>query len=295
MEPWNTQKLLRWLPAAAIALGLTLRMEYNAIWFIQPALMIIMFATFLETGNEIWQKISRYHFLLVSFQVSFAAITFVVLKNISLEIASAGLILVLAPTAVSAGAVAKGLNLPQGLVAASTLVTNLFTCITFPLVPMIVGYDAPTLSNILVPLSRIGVTILIPLLLAQIILKFSASGIQWVHSTSWKFVIRFIWSAILFVSAAKVGHWYAGAAFMGVSSYLWPPLLALFIFMLQALVGYGARKDHRYESLLSFAHTNSGIAILLVIDLFPASTIAAILAYALIQNVYFSILMGRTT
>ena len=287
--------ILRWLPAIAIALGLLIRMEYYAIWFIQPALMLIMFATFLETRNEIWSRISSYHGILLTFQVGFAAVVFLSLRNISLEVASAGLMLVLAPTAVSSAAVAKGLDLPQGLVAASTLVTNLFTCITFPLVPMVAGYGEPSISSILGPLSRIGVTIIVPFLLATILGKVSKSEADWFKTGWWRMLVRFIWAAILFISASKVGVWYTTSTELTGMSYIWPPALAIIIFVIQASVGYRARQDRRFESLLSYAHMNSGIAILLVIDIFPASTIAAILAYALIQNIYFSILMGRKT
>lgn len=289
------QNTLRWLPAIAIGLGLVIRMEYNAIWFIQPSLMFIMFATFLETRDEIWQHISRYHSMLLTFQLSFAAVVYLSLRMISPEIGAAGLMLVLAPTAVSAAAVAKGLDIPQGLVASSTLVTNLFTCITFPLVPMVVGYGEPNLASFLGPLSRIGVTIIVPFLLASLLARVTDQEITWFRSSLWKWLVRFIWSAILFVSASKVGLWYTTNTQLSGMSYIWPPLLAIVIFIIQALVGYYARKDRRIESLLSFAHMNSGIAILLVIDIFPASTIAAILAYALVQNVYFSVLMGRKT
>lgn len=289
------QNTLRWLPAIAIALGLIIRPEYNAIWFIQPSLMFIMFATFLETRNEIWQHISRYHIVLLLIQISFASVTFLSLRLISPEIGAAGIMLVLAPTAVSAAAVAKGLQIGQGLVAASTLVTNLFTCITFPLVPLVVGYGEPNLASIVGPLSRIGVTIIIPFLLATLLARISKTQIQWFKTSAWKWIVRFIWSSILFISAAKVGLWYTTNPHLSGMSFIWPPLLAAGIFVIQATIGYHIRSDRRFESLLSYAHINSGIAILLVIDIFPASTIAAILAYALIQNVYFSVLMGKKT
>lgn len=285
--------ILRWLPAISIGLGLLVRMEYNAIWFIQPSLMFIMFSAFLETRNEIWQHISKYHVFLLTFQICFAGVTFLTLRMVSPEIGAAGLMVALAPTAVSGAAVAKGLSVGQGLVASSTLVTNLFTCITFPLVPLIVGYGEADLSSVLGPLFRIGVTIIVPFVLATILLRITETEIRWFKSSAWKWVVRLIWSAILFVSASKVGLWYTAHTYLSGMSYLWPPLLALMIFIIQAIVGYNARKDRRFESLLSFAHINSGIAILLVIDIFPASTIAAILAYALVQNIYFSILMGQ--
>ncbi len=238
---------------------------------------------------------SKFHLYVILGQVSLALIIFFLLKSISLEVAAAGLVIAISPTAVSAGAVASGLHVKMSHIMSMIVVSNLFACITFSIIPLLIGNDSYSFISTLEPFKIVSITVVVPFLVSKIWLRYGHFSPDWKPNTYVNILIRFLWATILGVSASKVGQWYFENTQAGLSDLIWPVLLGVGIFAIFALVGYFVPREHRLRSLISFSHKNSGLALLLIINTFPMSAVAVILSYSLSQNVLFSVLMGRTT
>ena len=286
--------LFRWLPALAILFGLISRVGTDATWLIQPSLMLIMFNTFVESKAEIWTQLKKTHLYLLLGQVGVAMGIFVLLNQFSLEIAAAGLVIALSPTAVSAGAIATGLRLNIQHIMSVIVVSNLFACITFSIIPTVIGDDSYSFISTLEPFRIVGITVIIPFLISKILLQIKGFSIEGKVRMYGTIFIRFLWAAILGVSASRVGDWYVENPQLELFDLAWPLMLGIGTFALFAVIGYYFAPDRKMESLVSFSHKNSGLALLLIINTFPISAVAVILSYSLTQNVFFSLLIGRT-
>ncbi|MBT3576051.1 MAG: hypothetical protein HOG67_05190 [Candidatus Marinimicrobia bacterium] len=293
MMSWiNT--IFRWLPALAIGIGLITRLGAEFTWLIQPSLMVIIFHTFIDSRAQIWKNVSKFHLYVILGQVSIAIGIFFLLNLFSLEVAAAGLVIALAPTAVSAGTVASGLRVNLSHVMSVIVVTNLFACITFSIIPPLIGNDSYSFTSTLEPFRIVGMTVVIPLIVSKILLRYGRFSGDWKPKKYVGFAIRFLWAAILGVSASKVGVWYFENTQAGLADLAWPLLLGVGIFTIFATVGYYLPQESKLGSLISFSHKNSGLALLLIINTFPMSAVAVILSYSLSQNIFFSMLIGRT-
>jgi|GEM_PF-418979 len=291
MKRMNT--FFRWLPAFAILFGLITRVGSDATWLIQPSLMLIMFNTFIESKAEIWKQLKKFHLYLILGQVSIAIGIFLFLNQFSLEIAAAGLVIALSPTAVSAGAIASGLRLNISHVMSVIVVSNLFACFTFSIIPTVIGDDSYSFASAMEPFRIVGITVIIPFLISKVLLRFQGFSIEGKPRRYGSIFIRFLWAAILGVSASKVGVWYFENTQLDFFDLAWPLMLGMGTFSIFAVVGYYFSRDNKMESLISFSHKNSGLALLLIINTFPMSAVAVILSYSLTQNIFFSMLIGR--
>ncbi len=285
--------LFRWLPALAILFGLISRIGSDVTWLIQPSLMFIMFNTFVESKAELWSQLKKTHLFLILGQVIVALGIFVFLNQFSLEIAVAGLIIALTPTAVSAGAIASGLRLNMGHVMSVIVVSNLFACLTFSIIPTLIGDDSYSFASSLEPFRIVGITVIIPFMVSKILLRINGFSIEGKTREYGTVFIRFLWAAILGVSASRVGDWYFENFQLGWFDLTWPIMLGMGTFALFAIMGYYFSSDRRMEALVTFSHKNTGLALLLIINTFPISAVAVILSYSLTQNVFFSLLIGR--
>ncbi|NQV41900.1 MAG: hypothetical protein HQ506_06055 [Candidatus Marinimicrobia bacterium] len=285
--------LFRWLPALAIVFGLTTRLGAEATWLIQPSLMVIVFHTFIESRAQIWKYLSKFHLYVILGQVSIGIGIFFILNLISLEVAAAGLVIALSPTAVSAGAVASGLRVNISHVMSVIVVSNLFACLTFSLIPPLIGNDSYSFTSALEPFRIVGITVVVPFIISKIWLRYGGISGDWKPKSYVGISVRFLWASILGVSASKVGVWYFENTQSGLGELAWPLLLGIGIFALFAIVGYYLPREKKVGSLISFSHKNSGLALLLIINTFPMSAVAVILSYSLSQNIFFSMLIGR--
>ena len=134
--------IFRWLPALAIGFGLITKLGAELTWLIQPSLMVIIFHTFIESRAQIWKYLSKFHLYVILGQVSIAIGIFFLLSFFSLEVAAAGLVIALSPTAISAGAVASGLRVNISHVMSMIVLSNLFACLTFSIIPPLIGNDS---------------------------------------------------------------------------------------------------------------------------------------------------------
>jgi hypothetical protein len=284
----------RWLPTLAIFFGLITRIGAETTWLIQPILMVIIFHTFIESRAEIWKNLSKFQFYVVLGQATIAIAIFFLLKSLSLEVAAAGLVIAISPTAVSAGAVASGLRVNISHIMSMIVVSNLFACLTFSIIPLLIGNDSYSFNSTLEPFKIVGITVVVPLLISKTWLRYGQFSPDWKPNRYAGIIVRFLWAAILGVSASKVGVWYFENAGSGLTDLIWPLLLGMSIFVLFALVGYHLPQENKMRSLISFSHKNSGLALLLIINTFPMSAVAVILSYSFSQNVFFSILVGST-
>lgn len=264
-------------------------------WIIQPSLMLIIFHTFIESKARIWKHLSKFHLYVILGQVSIAFLIFFILKMFSIEVAAAGLVIALSPTAVAAGAIATGFRLNISNIMSMIVASNLTACLTFSIIPPLLGNESYSFSSAWEPFRIVGITIVIPFLISKALFHFGRFSGEWNPSRYMSIIVRLLWAAILGVSASKVGRWYSDNSEISWGDLLWPLLLGMGIFTLFALVGYYAQKEHKMESLISFSHKNTGLALLLVINTFPMSAVAVILSYSLSQNIFFSVLLGRNT
>lgn len=286
--------LFRWLPALAIFFGLTTRIGAEATWLIQPSLMVIIFHTFIESKAQIWKNLSMFHLYVILGQVSIAILIFFLLKFISLEVAAAGLVIALSPTAVSAGAVASGLRVNMSHVMSVIVVSNLFACLTFLIIPPLIANDSYSFMSTFEPIRIVGITVVIPFIISKIMLRYGRFSGEWKPKKIAGIIVRLLWASILGVSASKVGVWYFESTQSALVDLIWPLLLGMGIFTLFAVAGYHIPRENKMSSLISFSHKNSGLALLLIINTFPMSAVAVILSYSLSQNIFFSMLIGRT-
>ncbi|NQT62109.1 MAG: hypothetical protein HQ556_04045 [Candidatus Marinimicrobia bacterium] len=285
--------IYRWLPALAIVFGLITRLGAETTWLIQPTLMVIIFHTFIESRAQIWKYLSKFHLYVILGQVSIAICIFFLLNLISLEVAAAGLVIALSPTAVSAGAVASGLRINVSHVMSVIVVSNLFACLTFSIIPPLIGNDSYSFTSTMEPFRIVGITVVIPFIISKILLRYGRFSGDWKPKKYVDISVRFLWAAILGVSASKVGVWYFENTRSGLVDLAWPLLLGMGIFAIFASVGYYVPREKNMGSLISFSHKNSGLALLLIINSFPMSAVAVILSYSLSQNIFFSMLIGR--
>lgn len=286
--------MFRWLPAIAIAFGLVTRVGAEMTWLIQPSLMFIIFHTFIESRARIWKNLSRFHLYVIVGQVSIAFGIFFLLRFISIEVAAAGLVIALSPTAVAAGAVATGLRLNINHVMSMIVVSNLAACLTFSIIPPLMGNESYSFASVWEPFRIVGITIVIPFLVSKALLHLGNFSEEWSPHKIVNISVRFLWAAILGVSASKVGVWYFEGFQTSLGDLVWPLFLGMGIFFIFATVGYYAQNENRLGSLISFSHKNSGLALLLIINTFPMSAVAVILSYSLTQNIFFSMLIGRS-
>ena len=285
--------IYRWLPALAIVFGLITRIGAEATWLIQPSLIVIIFYTFIESRAQIWENLSNFHVYLILGQVSIAMGIFFLLNLISLEVAAAGLVIALSPTAVSAGAVASGLRVNINHVMSVIVVSNLFACLTFSIIPPLIGNDSYSFTSTMEPFRIVGFTVVIPLIISKLLLRYGRFSGDWKPNKHVGISVRFLWAAILGVSASKVGVWYFENTGSGLVDLAWPLLLGMGIFAIFATLGFYFPRENKMGSLISFSHKNSGLALLLIIHTFPMSAVAVILSYSLSQNIFFSMLVGR--
>ncbi|MBC8375829.1 MAG: hypothetical protein H8E26_07260 [FCB group bacterium] len=288
-----TKTLFRWLPALAILFGLITRFGAENTWLIQPSLMVIIFYTFIESRAQIWKNLSKFHLYVILGQVSIAIGIFFLLNLISVEVAAAGLVIALSPTAVSAGAVASGLRVNMSHIMSVIVVSNLFACFTFSIIPPLIGNDSYSFTSTMEPFRIVGITVVIPFIISKIWLRYGRFSGDWKPKQYVGIFVRILWAAILGVSASKVGVWYFENTRSGLIDLAWPLLLGMGIFAIFAAIGYYIPREKKIGSLISFSHKNSGLALLLIINTFPMSAVAVILSYSLAQNIFFSMLIGR--
>ena len=104
----------------------------------------------------------------------------------------------------------------------------------------------------------------------------------------WRIAVRLLWAAILWSSASRVGGWREGSE-GAWGDRLSPLLLAIVAFAILQATSRLAGAARRVEASICYGHKNSGLALMLTIDLALPFVVAALVAYSLVQNLFFSL------
>lgn len=285
--------LLRWLPSIAILIGLISQVGYNTTWIIQPCLALIMLSAFIETRGLAAIKINIPQIRLILVQASLGLMFFFLFSFVYEPLAFAVLILAITPTAVSSVAVATSLDADVSIVATSVVLTNLSALVLFPLSHFFLSSEASISIDWIETFQLLTNTILIPLLISLVFLKFFGRYTTIFKTRVWHISIRLIWTIILGVSASRISHWYTSVESLFTIEILLPMVTALIGFLLFIAIAKILIKQDKLEAKIYGTQKNTGLALLFTISLHLQPAAALILSYALIQNLYFSYLTSR--
>jgi predicted Na+-dependent transporter len=284
---------MRWLPALAILLGVLTRFGDDQTWVIHPCLALIMLAAFLERQQMEKVDLRSFVLSLLALQVGTGSAAFLILGLWDTTLAATVLVLALTPTALSAAAVASGAHADTRVVTSVITANNVVAALSLPLAFALFGAGPQAAAAPLKPALLVGSTVVVPLLVARLLHRVYPASRGWAGGTAVRAVMRVLWAIILYVSASKVGDWYATLTYENYAQYALPALVAAIAFGFFALVGYSTQRHRRLEALICFSHKNSGLALLLVLETLPLQVAAAILCYSLVQNAYFALFLSR--
>ncbi|HMB93675.1 MAG TPA: hypothetical protein VKP65_22680 [Rhodothermales bacterium] len=286
---------MRWLPALAILFGVLTRFGADQTWVIHPCLALIMLAAFLERKQVEKLNLRSFVLSLLALQVGAGSVAYLILGLWDATLAATVLVLALTPTALSAAAVASGAHADTRVVTSVITANNVVAALSLPLAFALAGTGLQATVAPFEPALLVGSTVGVPLLVAGLVHRVYPASRGWAGGTAIRAAMRMLWAIILYVSASKVGDWYATLSYADATQYALPALVAVLAFGFFALIGYSTQRHRRLEALICFSHKNSGLALLLVLETLPLQVAAAILCYSLVQNAYFALFLSRGT
>lgn len=282
------ERILRWLPTVAIVVGLATRSGAEATWLIRPCLTLIMLGAFVETRALGGWRPDSFLWVLLTCQVALGAGSWLALHDALPTVASAALILALTPTAVSAAAVASAAGADGSRVTSTIAASNLAACVTFPVALALTRPTSLDVGALAGPAVLVGATVVLPFAAALAICRFFPGSWNGSRHVGWRAGMRLLWAAILWTSASKVGTWGELTSGGSLPQRVSPLLLAVVAFVVFQAASRSAGAARRTEASICYGHKNSGLALLLTVDVFPIFVVATLVAYSLVQNVYFS-------
>ena len=188
------------LPVIAILLGILFPQAGSYSFLLKPLLMFILFFPFLEL------KITTFHkstIWIIIANIALAITAYFLLLPFNSDLAFVSFITAIAPTAISAPAVASFLALDVEYVTLSTILTNSVIALTLPFLLPLLTHEANSLSTPEMLLSILGL-FLIPLLCALTLKILPPQILNFFVKI--KIISFYAWAVVLFIAGAKASH-----------------------------------------------------------------------------------------
>ncbi|NET34166.1 MAG: hypothetical protein F6K19_19440 [Cyanothece sp. SIO1E1] len=286
--------LFRWLPIVAVGIGLAFPFAAGAGWIMRPSLILIMLGAFLQTQALQGWKPTGFLWRVIAWQLLSVALAYPCFRWISPVVGESILVLLITPIAATATAIASSAQFNMCVVTSTVVTSNLLAIVTFPLVVLGMA-TAPEiqLQSFIAPAKLVGITVLAPFAVASAVFQMRLLPGKRATKVITN-LMRLAWAIILVVSISRVSKWTRLEVMDDlVSTVLVPFGIAFATFAFSALSGLAISRRHRLEGMLCFSHKNTGLAILLAIETFSDQVSTAIIAYTLVQNVFFAIVQAR--
>jgi BASS family bile acid:Na+ symporter len=188
------------LPVIAIVLGILFPQVGSYSFLIKPLLMFIIFFPFLELKIKTFYKSTLW---IVIANIAIPTAAYLLLLPFNSDLAFVSFITAIAPTAISAPAVAGFLALDVEYVTLSTILTNSVIALTLPFLLPILTHEVNSLSAPEILLSILGL-FLIPLLVARTIIILKPHILK--PALKFKILSFYAWAVVLFIAGAKASH-----------------------------------------------------------------------------------------
>jgi BASS family bile acid:Na+ symporter len=188
------------LPVIAIVIGILFPQAGSYSFLIKPLLMFILFFPFLELKVTAFYKSTLW---IIIANIALAITAYLLLLPFNSDLAFVSFITAIAPTGISAPAVASFLALDVEYVTLSTILTNSVIALTLPFLIPLLTHQANSLSPREILLSVLGL-FLIPLAIAQTLKLLKPQLLK--SAGKFKILSFYAWSVVLFVAGAKASH-----------------------------------------------------------------------------------------
>lgn len=274
----------------ALALGVCFPYFERFQFVIRYFLMTILFFSFLNLRLS-WQMYSWRHLGLVAGSIGLALLSYVILLPFGEAIAQSAFLVTLAPTAIAAIIFADLFKVDLAFVTAAVIVSNLATVITIPIAFTYLLKTAVEV-NVLELLQAVGITIVVPLVAAQLIVRSRSRLLPVLMKLQWFAFSLFVCN--IFIASAKASHFLqyeSEAAWQSVATLIAVmAILCIFLFNIGKLFG---SPQQRLAASLSLGRKNTMFTIWLATAYLEPIILIAPTAYILLQNVYNAWQLGR--
>ncbi|WP_017720805.1 hypothetical protein [Kamptonema formosum] len=188
------------LPVVAIVLGILLPQAGSYSFLLKPLLMFILFFPFLELKINTFYKSTLW---IIIANIALAITAYLLLLPFNSDLAFVSFITAIAPTGITAPAVASFLALDVEYVTLSVILTNSIIALTLPFLIPLLTHQANSVSPREILLSVLGL-FLIPLAVVQTLKLLNPQVLK--SAGKFKILSFYAWSAVLFIAGAKASH-----------------------------------------------------------------------------------------
>jgi BASS family bile acid:Na+ symporter len=271
------------LPVIAIVLGILFPQACSYSFLIQPLLMFMLFLPFLELKIKTFYK-STLWIALANLGIAIAA--YLLLFSFNSDLAFVSFITAIAPTGITAPAVASFLALDVEYVTLSVILTNSIIALTLPFLIPLLTPQANSLSSREILLSVLGL-FLIPFALAQTLKLLKPQILK--SAVKFKILSFYAWSAVLFIAGAKASHFILYESTTSPVNIAAIALLSLIICAVNFRVGYLIGGKHfAREASQSLGQKNNSLTVWLSLSFLQPVVALGPMFYIFYHNLYNS-------
>lgn len=267
----------------ALALGVCFPYFERFQFVIRYFLMTILFFSFLNLRLS-WQMYTWRHLGLVVGSVGLALLIYYITLPLGESIAQSAFLVAIAPTAIAAIIFADLFKVDLAFVTAAVIISNLATIITIP-IAFTYLLETAVKVNVFELLQAVGITIVVPLVAAQLIVRSRSRVLPFLMKLQWFAFSLFVCN--IFIASAKASHFLQYESESGWESIavLIATMAVLCIFLFQIGKLFGG-KTHQMAASLSLGRKNTMFTIWLATAYLEPIILIAPTAYILLQNVY---------
>lgn len=278
-----------WLPILSMIAGACIPAAAEATFLVRYSVMIMLFMSFLNVKPE-WSLFRWGHLWLLALNIVSAVGWYLAVIWWNEDLALLAFLCGIMPTAAVTPVLAGIFKRSIGYVTLAVLLSNLVMALCIPFLLPLLGVRNVSLNTTDL-LGPVAVTVLIPMLLAQIIRMFSKATlnrlIKWKNITFWLFIGN------VFIAMAKASDYIIREA----SS--WEVLLIAFgivvvITAANFLFGYLIEhKNFRPEASMALGRKNTMFGVWLAVTFLPPLAVLGPIGYVITHNLWHSFLMSR--
>lgn len=277
------QRLRPYILPLAMGLGILFHSEIQAVRFMSPYLIFAMLLiTFCRVSPREF-KTTRFIWILLTTQFLLAAVAFIIIKPLNIEVAQSTIICILCPTATAAPVVTGMLGGSVALLTTYSVVSNVAVAVTAPFIFTWIGATADVSTGDIA--WRVLPIILNPLILALIMQRYFKRAHHAIAAH--QSVSFYIWAVALVIVVGNAVSFIIAEPTDRIPEMITMALLALLACIIQFASGrlIGRRFGNKVSGAQGLGQKNTVLAIWMALSYFNPITSVGAAAYVAWQNI----------